>query len=77
MRILITDGIEKAGADILLKAGFELTQKSLKPEELLEAIGAYDAIIVRSATKVTKEVIDAGTHLRVIARGGVGSTTLT
>ena len=72
MRILITDGIEKTGADILLKAGFELTQKTLKPDELVEAIGSYDAIIVRSATKVTKEVIDAGARLRVIARGGVG-----
>ena len=72
MKILITDGIERAGADILLKAGFELTQKTLSPAELLDAIGAYDAIIVRSATKVTREVIDAGTHLKVIARGGVG-----
>lgn len=72
MKILITDGIERAGADILLRAGFELTEKTLKGQELAEAIGAYDAIIVRSATKVTKEVIDAGTHLRVIARGGVG-----
>jgi D-3-phosphoglycerate dehydrogenase len=72
MKILITDGIEKTGADILLGAGFELTQKTLNAQELLEAISGYDAIIVRSATKVTKDVIDAGTHLRVIARGGVG-----
>ena len=72
MRILITNGIEKTGADILLREGFELTQKTLKPDELVEAIGDYDAIIVRSATKVTKEVIDAGTRLKVIARGGVG-----
>ena len=72
MKILITDGIEKTGADILLGAGFELNQKTLNAQELLEAISGYDAIIVRSATKVTKDVIDAGTHLRVIARGGVG-----
>jgi D-3-phosphoglycerate dehydrogenase len=72
MKILITDGIEKAGADILLRAGFELTQKTLFPEELLATIGEYDAIIVRSATKVTKQVIDAGSNLKVIARGGVG-----
>ncbi len=72
MRILITDGIERTGADILLRAGFELTEKTLKADELVAAIGSYDAIIVRSATKVTKDVIDAGTHLRVIARGGVG-----
>jgi D-3-phosphoglycerate dehydrogenase len=72
MRILITDGIEKCGADILLKAGFELTQKTLTPDELLLTIPDYDAIIVRSATKVTKAVIDAGKNLKVIARGGVG-----
>ena len=72
MKILITDGIERAGADILLKAGFELTQKTLTVAELLETIGGYDAIIVRSATKVTREVIDAGSHLKAIARGGVG-----
>lgn len=72
MKILITDGIEKSGADILLKAGFELTQKTLSPSELLETIGDYDAIIVRSATKVTREVIDRGRNLKVIARGGVG-----
>ncbi len=72
MKILITDGIEKCGADILLKAGFELTQKTLTPDELLTTIPDFDAIIVRSATKVTKAVIDAGTNLKVIARGGVG-----
>ncbi len=72
MKILITDGIEKNGAEILLKAGFELTQKTMTPEELLKAIGDYDAIIVRSATKVTKQVIEAGERLKVVARGGVG-----
>ena len=72
MKILITDGIEKNGAEILLKAGFELTQKTLTPDELLKVIGDFDAIIVRSATKVTKQVVEAGTHLKVIARGGVG-----
>jgi len=72
MKILITDGIEKNGAEILLKAGFELTQKTVTPEELLNVIGGYDAIIVRSATKVTKQVIEAGTRLKVVARGGVG-----
>ncbi len=72
MKILITDGIEKSGAAILAKAGFELTEKTLSPDELLKTIGDYEAIIVRSATKVTKEVIDAGKKLKVVARGGVG-----
>jgi D-3-phosphoglycerate dehydrogenase / 2-oxoglutarate reductase len=72
MKILITDGIEKTGADILKEAKMDVTEKSLTPDELLKAIADYEAIIVRSATKVTKEVIDAGTKLKVIARGGVG-----
>jgi D-3-phosphoglycerate dehydrogenase len=72
MKILITDGIEKTGLDILQKAKCEITEKSLTPPELLQSIGDYEAIIVRSATKVTKEVIDAGKKLKVIARGGVG-----
>jgi D-3-phosphoglycerate dehydrogenase len=71
-RILITDGIERSGADILLAAGFELTEKTLSPADLITAIPSYDAIIVRSATKVTRDVINAGTRLTVIARGGVG-----
>jgi D-3-phosphoglycerate dehydrogenase len=72
MKILVTDGISPEGAKILADAGHEVNQKTLTPNELLSAIPGYDCIIVRSATKVTKEVIDAGKTLRVIARGGVG-----
>jgi phosphoglycerate dehydrogenase-like enzyme len=72
MKILISDGIEDIGKKILLGAGFEVVDKKLTPEELLKEIPSYDAIIVRSATKVTKEVIDTGKNLKVIARGGVG-----
>jgi D-3-phosphoglycerate dehydrogenase len=72
MKILITDGISPEGAKILLDAGHDVDQVKYTPEELLTNIGKYDCIIVRSATKVTKEVIDAGKNLKVIARGGVG-----
>ncbi len=72
MKILVTDGIEKIGADMLRAAGFEVVETKLTPEELLNEIEKYDAIIVRSATKVTKEVIEAGKNLKAIARGGVG-----
>jgi D-3-phosphoglycerate dehydrogenase len=72
MKILVTDGISPEGAKILIDAGHEVHQKTLTPAELLSAIPAYDCIVVRSATKVTKEVIDAGSNLKVIARGGVG-----
>lgn len=71
MKILVSDGIEKIGAKILADAGHEVIEKKYTPEELLKDIALYDAIIVRSATKVTKDVIDAG-KLKVIARGGVG-----
>ncbi|MFN3782223.1 MAG: D-2-hydroxyacid dehydrogenase, partial [Candidatus Kapaibacteriota bacterium] len=72
MKIIITDGIDPKGEAILRNAGHFLTIHKLTPEELIAQIGEYDAIIVRSATKVTKEVIDAGRNLKVIARGGVG-----
>lgn len=72
MKILITDGMSKEGIDILANAGFEVTNQKFTPEELLQVIPNYDAILVRSATKVTKDVIDAGVNLKAIARGGVG-----
>lgn len=71
MKVLVSDGIEEIGAKILTEAGLEVVNKKVTPEELLETIKEYDAIIVRSATKVTREVIDAG-NLKAIARGGVG-----
>lgn len=72
MKILVTDGMSKEGVKILTDAGHQVDLLTLKPEELLQKIGEYDCILVRSATKVTKEVIEAGTKLKVIARGGVG-----
>ncbi|MCU0411423.1 MAG: D-2-hydroxyacid dehydrogenase [Bacteroidetes bacterium] len=72
MKILITDGISPEGAKILTDAGHQVDQVKLTPDELLKRIGGYDGIVVRSATKVTKEVIDAGKNLKLIARGGVG-----
>jgi D-3-phosphoglycerate dehydrogenase len=72
MKILITDGISPEGAKILADAGHTVDQLKYSPEELIANIGKYDCIVVRSATKVTKEVIEAGKNLKVIARGGVG-----
>lgn len=71
MKVLVSDGIEDIGKQILENAGIEAVIQKMTPEELLGHIKEYDGIIVRSATKVTKEVIDAG-NLKVIARGGVG-----
>ncbi len=72
MKILVADGISAQGADIMKAAGLEVVIQKYSPEELVQNIVNYDAILVRSATKVTKEVIDAGTNLKAIARGGVG-----
>ncbi len=72
MKILITDGISPEGAKILTDAGHQVDQLKLAPDELLKRIGDYDGIVVRSATKVTKQVIEAGKNLKIIARGGVG-----
>lgn len=72
MKIIISDGMSQEGIDILQNAGLEIINRKFTPEELLAEIPTADAILVRSATKVTKEVIDAGVNLKVIARGGVG-----
>lgn len=73
MKILVADRISNEGLDILDRAGAEVDVKlSLKPEELKSIIGSYDALIVRSQTKVTAEVIIAGKDLKVIARAGAG-----
>jgi len=72
MKVLVSDGIEKVGSELMKKAGLEVIEKKLSPDELLKEISNYSAIVVRSATKVTKEVIEAGTSLKAIGRGGVG-----
>ncbi len=73
MKVLVSDNISQKGVDILKKAGLEVDVKTgLKPEELKSIIGEYDALIIRSATKVTAEIIDAADKLKVIGRAGTG-----
>ena len=73
MKILVSDPLAEEAVRIMKDAGFEVTVKTgMSPEELLETIPPFDAIVVRSATKVKKEVIEKGTNLKVIARAGVG-----
>lgn len=74
MKVLVSDPLAKEGLEILQKAeGIEVDVRTgLKPEELVACIGEYDGMIVRSETKVTKEVIEAGKKLQVIGRAGVG-----
>ncbi len=75
MRILVTDGLAEEGM-ILLKSHPELDiveRKGITKEELREIIGEFDAVIIRSATRVTSDIIDsASSRLRVIGRAGIG-----
>lgn len=72
IRILANDGINKAGLALLESAGFSVDTQTIPQDELPAKIAAYDILLVRSATRVTREVIDAGVNLKLIGRGGVG-----
>lgn len=72
MRILANDGIDPIGKKILEEAGFTVDTVHIPQEELLVRLNEYDAITVRSATKVRQELIDLCPNLKVIGRGGVG-----
>ncbi|MBV7332978.1 phosphoglycerate dehydrogenase [Chloroflexi bacterium TSY] len=74
MKILVSDPLSEAGLNPLREAeSVEVDiQTELTPEQLLDVIGDYEALIVRSSTQVTREVVESGQHLRVIARAGVG-----
>ncbi|MBY8981820.1 MAG: hydroxyacid dehydrogenase [Candidatus Lokiarchaeota archaeon] len=73
MKILISDKIHEYGIKILEDAGFDIDKNfSIEKDELKEEIENYDAIIIRSRTKLTSEVIKKGTQLKAIGRAGVG-----
>lgn len=72
MKILITDSLASAGLEILQQHADVDIQSALTPEQLQSIIGHYDALIVRSQTKVTSRIIDAADNLQVIGRAGVG-----
>jgi D-3-phosphoglycerate dehydrogenase len=72
-RILISDEVSDLGLQPLRDAGFDVVKKTgLAPDELRELLLESDGLVVRSETKVTADVMDAATRLRVIGRAGVG-----
>ncbi|NNJ46728.1 MAG: phosphoglycerate dehydrogenase, partial [Acidimicrobiia bacterium] len=73
-RILVSDDIGAHGIDILQGADDTVcdVKTGLSPDELIAVIGEYDALIVRSATKVTGAVLDAASKLKIIGRAGMG-----
>ncbi len=73
MKVLITDGVDLQCGQILAQNGFEVTEKpKISKEELKEIIGGFDTLIVRSATKVTTEILECGKNLELIGRAGAG-----
>ena len=71
-KILVTDGIHPDGQQLLEKADFRVDNQKIAQEDLGQTLKDYDIIVIRSATKVNKELIDKCPNLKVIARGGVG-----
>ncbi|MEZ7496765.1 D-2-hydroxyacid dehydrogenase [Leeuwenhoekiella aequorea] len=74
MKVLANDGISQSGVDALKEAGFDIITTKVAQEQLENYINEHkiDALLVRSATKVRKELIDACPSLKLIGRGGVG-----
>jgi D-3-phosphoglycerate dehydrogenase len=72
MRILANDGIDDAGKKILEQAGHTVDTDKIPQEELPARLPSYDGLVVRSATKVRKDLLDACPQLRFVARAGVG-----
>ncbi|MHA2330791.1 MAG: hydroxyacid dehydrogenase [Candidatus Hodarchaeales archaeon] len=72
-KIIVTDKLAEEGLKILHKSGFEIKEAwDLPKDDLPGIIGEYDAIIIRSATKVRGELLDKATNLKVVGRAGVG-----
>lgn len=73
-RLLITDGLSNEGLKMLEESGlFEISfHKAVEKEALKQMLPSFDAIVIRSATKLTRELLDCGTNLKVVMRAGAG-----
>lgn len=78
MKVLLNDGMDEQGIKLFDNVGIETVKRKLDPQALVEHIGEFDALVVRSATVVTREVIEAGGKgkLKVIGRAGVGTDNI-
>jgi len=72
MKVLVSDPIDQVGIDILSQVAHVDVNTGLSPEALVACIGDYDALMIRSGTRVTASVIEAGKKLKIIGRAGVG-----
>ncbi len=71
-KVLITDGLESIGKDLINQVGEAVDRKGIDAAQLLAEVGEYDGMIVRGRTKVTREVFEAAKNLKVVGRAGVG-----
>ena len=72
-KVLISDSLDNIASEILIKNNISVdTKTNLSPEELKKIIDNYDGLIIRSATKVRKDLIDSLSNLKIIGRAGAG-----
>lgn len=73
MKVLISDNLASVGETIIRDAGLDVDVRTgLSPEELRSIIPEYDGLVIRSATKVTADIIEAAENLKVVGRAGIG-----
>jgi len=73
MKVLVSDNLSQVGVDVLRNRGLDVdVNTGLPPEELKKIIGNYDGLVIRSATKVTADILESAGNLRVIGRAGIG-----
>jgi D-3-phosphoglycerate dehydrogenase / 2-oxoglutarate reductase len=72
-RVLVCDSIDNAGIESLRRSGMIVEyQPNIKSNELISSINKYDVLVVRSRTKITRDIIEAAHNIKIIARVGVG-----
>src|SRR3546814_19289398 len=72
-KVLISDQMDPKAAEVFRAHGVEVDEKpGLSKEELKAIIGDYDGLVIRSATKVTRELLEASTKLKIVGRAGIG-----
>jgi len=74
LKVLISDNLSNDGIEVLKNAGGIIVdvENDLSHEELKKIIKNYDVLVIRSSTKVTKDIIQAAEHLKLIGRAGIG-----
>jgi D-3-phosphoglycerate dehydrogenase len=73
IKVLVADDMSNAAVDIMTKAGLSVdVNTGLQPAQLAEIIGAYHGLAIRSATKVTADILAKATNLKIVGRAGVG-----